>query len=285
MPGKLVRLVRISRSCGGRAIRLAPASVASLICSATCAWTSSKLSPIGDSVSTAMSFVDQDTSAGQAVVVSSADGVDVIAKPLSNGDVSVVLFNEGASSATVATSITAIGKTGASAYALTNLWTGQTATTSGAINATIPSHDVVMYRVSGGSTTLAGGAAFLLRGTGSNRCLDVPNSTWTNGERVEIWDCNGGVNQWWTLTAAGQLQVDGTRCLDVYDNQTAAGTAVELWDCNGQSNQQWRFNSDGSITSVQSGRCLDVTGAAVDDGTLMEIWDCNGQSNQRWTRG
>ena len=208
-----------------------------------------------------------------------------MAKQLANGDVSVVLFNETGSTATISTTASAIGKSGASTYTLNDLWTGGTTSTSGTISASVPGHGVVMYRVSGGTTGGGGGggSTTVLRGAGSNRCLDDPNSSTTNGVQLQIWDCNGGGNQQWTATAASELRVLG-KCLDAYNNQTSAGTKVEIWDCNGGANQQWRVNADGTITGVQSGLCLDVTGAATGNGSLVELWTCNGGSNQRWTR-
>jgi alpha-galactosidase len=229
--------------------------------------------------------VDQDSLGRQGRLVSSSAGVDVMAKQLANGDVSVVLFNETGSAATISTTASAIGKTGASTYTLNNLWTGGTTSTSATISASVPGHGVVMYRVSGGTTGGGGGggSTTVLRGAGSNRCLDDTNSSTTNGVQLQIWDCNGGGNQQWTATAASELRVLG-KCLDAYNNQTSAGTKVEIWDCNGGANQQWRINADGTITGVQSGLCLDVTGAATGNGTLVALWTCNGGSNQRWTR-
>jgi alpha-galactosidase len=225
--------------------------------------------------------VDQDAAGTQGRLVSSAGGLDVLAKPLANGDVSVVLFNENAAAATVSTTAAAIGKTGAAAYPLTDLWTGGTSSTTGTISATVPGHGVVMYRVSGGTTS--GGSTTTLRGAGSGRCLDDPNGSTTNGTQLVIWDCNGGGNQQWTYTGAKQLQVLG-KCLDAFDNQTAPGTKVEIWDCNGQTNQQWNVNADGTVSGVQSGLCLDVTGAATANNTPVELWTCHGGGNQRWTR-
>jgi Alpha galactosidase C-terminal beta sandwich domain len=72
--------------------------------------------------------VDQDSLGKQGIEVASSGGLDVLAKPLANGDVSVVLFNENSSTATISTTAGAIGKTGASSYTLTNLWTGATTT-------------------------------------------------------------------------------------------------------------------------------------------------------------
>jgi alpha-galactosidase len=225
--------------------------------------------------------VDQDTLGVQGVPVSAAGGLDVMARPLSNGDIAVVLFNENGSAATISTSVAAIGKSGASSYGLTDLWSGATSSTTGTISASVPAHGVVMYRVSGGSTNV--GTSTVLRSTGSGRCLDSSNTTQTNGTQLEIWDCNGGINQLWTLTSGGALRAYG-KCLDAYNNQTTAGTKVEIWTCNGQTNQQWRLNSDGTITGVQSGLCLDVTGGATANGTLIELWTCHGGSNQTWTR-
>jgi alpha-galactosidase len=227
--------------------------------------------------------VDQDSLGKQGRMVSSANGLDVLAKPLANGDVSVVLFNETGSTATISTTAAAIGKTGASSYGLADLWSGATSSTSGTISASVPAHGVVMYRVSGGTTGNPGGSTTTLRGVGSNRCLDDPNGSTTNGVQLVIWDCNGGANQQWTYTAGKQLQVLG-KCLDAYNNQTSPGTKVEIWDCNGQTNQQWNLNSDGTVTGVQSGLCLDVAGAATANNTLVQLWTCTGAANQRWTR-
>jgi alpha-galactosidase len=228
--------------------------------------------------------VDQDSLGRQGQMISSSGGLDVLAKQLANGDVSVVLFNENSSTATISTTASAIGKTGASSYTLTDLWAGTSSSTTGTISASVPGHGAVMYRVAGGTTSSGGGSsATVLRGVGSNRCLDDPNSSTTNGVQLDIWDCGGGTNQLWTATSSGQLQVLG-KCLDAYNNQTTAGTKVILWDCNGAANQRWSINSDGTITGVQSGLCLDVTGAKTANGTLVELWTCNGGSNQKWTR-
>ncbi|MFC4588387.1 ricin-type beta-trefoil lectin domain protein [Sphaerisporangium corydalis] len=141
--------------------------------------------------------------------------------------------------------------------------------------------DTATGTIGGGS----GGGTAVVRGAGSNRCLDVPNSTTANGTQVEIWDCNGGANQQWTLTSAGQLQVYGGKCLDAAGSGTAPGTKVQIWDCTGGANQRWTLNANGTITGVGSGLCLDVISGGTANGTLIDIWTCNGGSNQRWTRG
>ena len=226
--------------------------------------------------------VDQDPLGKQGTEISSSGGLDVLAKPLANGDVSVALFNENSSTATISTTTGAIGKTGSSSYTLANLWTGATSSTTGGISASVPGHGTVMFRVSGSSG--ASGGTGEVHAVGAGKCLDVPNNIQAEGTQVDIWDCNGGANQEWTSTSSGQLTVySGGDCLDAYGDGTAQGTRVDIWPCNGGANQQWSVNSNGTITGVQSGLCLDVTGASTTHGALGELWACNGGGNQQWT--
>ncbi len=226
--------------------------------------------------------VDQDSLGRQGTEVSASGGHDVLAKPLAGGDVSVVLFNETGSTATISTTASAIGKSGSSSYTLTDLWTGGTSTTSGAISASVPAHGAVMIRVSGGGTTPTAGP---IHAVGAGKCLAVPGSTQANGTQLQIWSCDGSTGQTWTYSSGRFTVYGGAKCLDAYNNQTSPGTKVEIWDCNGGANQQWQLNANGTITGVQSGLCLDVTSAATADGSPVELWTCNGGSNQQWTFG
>jgi hypothetical protein len=122
-----------------------------------------------------------------------------------------------------------------------------------------------------------------LRGVGSNRCLDVPGASQTDGTSLQLYDCWGGTNQQWTLTDSNQLTVYGSKCLDVPGHATTAGTRVQIWSCSGGANQQWRVNSDGTVVGVESGLCLEAAGAGTANGTAVQIGTCNGGSNQKWT--
>jgi hypothetical protein len=134
-----------------------------------------------------------------------------------------------------------------------------------------------------GYAASSGGPGQRLVGAQSGRCLDVPNSSTTNGTQVQLWDCNGQANQSWTYTSGRQLIVYGNKCLDASGQGTAPGTAVIIWDCNGQANQQWNVNASGTVTGAQSGLCLDASGQATANGTKIVLWTCNGQANQRWS--
>ena len=57
---------------------------------------------------------------------------------------------------------------------------------------------------------------------------------------MQIWDCNGGANQKWTINADGTIVgVQSGLCLDVTGASTANGTLIEIWTCNGGGNQRW----------------------------------------------
>ncbi|GKQ39422.1 ricin-type beta-trefoil lectin domain protein [Streptomyces sp. A012304] len=122
-------------------------------------------------------------------------------------------------------------------------------------------------------------------GAASGRCLEVPNSSQTNGTQVQLWDCLDRAGQKWTRTAAGELRVYGTKCLDAEASGTSPGTRVVIWDCHGGQNQQWNVNSNGTITSARSGLCLDAYNAGTGNGTQGVLWNCNGGANQRWALG
>ena len=40
-----------------------------------------------------------------------------------------------------------------------------------------------------------------ITGAASGRCLDVTGASAANGAPVELWSCNGGSNQQWTLAS------------------------------------------------------------------------------------
>jgi endo-1,4-beta-xylanase len=120
-----------------------------------------------------------------------------------------------------------------------------------------------------------------IKGVGSGRCLDDPNSSTTDGTQLVLWDCSGNSNQQWTYTAAGEFRILGNKCLDA--GGTSNGVPAQIYTCWGGDNQKWRINSDGSIVGVQSGLCLDAVGAGTGNGTKVQLYSCANVSNQRWT--
>jgi alpha-galactosidase len=99
--------------------------------------------------------VNQDWGGSQGRRVRDFGNTEVWAKPMSDGSVAVVLLNRGTSTATVSTSAAELGLGGSSSYALRNLWTAGTSTSTGAVSASVAGHGVVMYRVSRSGTNQA----------------------------------------------------------------------------------------------------------------------------------
>jgi alpha-galactosidase len=57
---------------------------------------------------------------------------------------------------------------------------------------------------------------------------------------VQLWDCNGGSNQQWTVNTDGTVGgVASGLCLDVTGNATANGTLTDLSICGNAANQRW----------------------------------------------
>jgi O-glycosyl hydrolase len=154
------------------------------------------------------------------------------------------------------------------------------------ITASLPAQSVTSYVLnSSGAPGSGGTSAQELVGNQSGKCLDVPNVSTANGTQLEIWTCNAGSNQEYTLTAGGEITVYGDKCLEAYEQGKTAGTIVDIDTCNGGANQLWQVHPDGSITNDESGLCLDVHGQGTANGTDVDIYTCNGGTNQQWTLG
>lgn len=122
-----------------------------------------------------------------------------------------------------------------------------------------------------------------IKGAGSGRCLDVVAASRASGARLNLYDCDGRVNQTWTLNARGQLSVyDPALCLDGIGQDDGSGLRVQVYTCNTGDNQRWTLGSDGTIRNVESGLCLDVKARGTANGSPVSLYTCNGGSNQRW---
>ncbi|MFB7634616.1 glycoside hydrolase family 27 protein [Streptomyces sp. NPDC056149] len=99
--------------------------------------------------------VDQDSLGRQGTAVATANGLDVLRRPLAGGAVAVALFNETSAPATLSTTAAAVGLPVSKAgYALNDLWTHTSSVSAdGTISATVPAGGTVLYRVTAHSGT------------------------------------------------------------------------------------------------------------------------------------
>lgn len=116
------------------------------------------------------------------------------------------------------------------------------------------------------------------------KCIDVPNSEFTDGKRLQIWTCNGTGAQSWTFHADGTLQAGG-KCMDVAGANTADGTAVQLASCSGNPAQQFTLSGAGDLVSILANKCVDVPSGNSANGTQLQLWTCNGTAAQKWRVG
>ncbi|HTD07282.1 MAG TPA: hypothetical protein VK680_00200, partial [Solirubrobacteraceae bacterium] len=92
--------------------------------------------------------IDQDPAGVQGTLLSTAGNGQVWVKPLIGGSRAVALLNRGSSAIRIETSAHAIGLPSAPSYALRNVWTHTTSSTSAAISAEVPGDGTVLLRVS-----------------------------------------------------------------------------------------------------------------------------------------
>lgn len=120
-------------------------------------------------------------------------------------------------------------------------------------------------------------------GVGSKRCLDVYGKNQNDGATVDIYDCDRGANQEWTLDPTGQLVgSDSGKCLDIARASRDNGAAVQQWTCNGQGNQKWGYDSQMRLVNPASGKCLNVYGGATGNQSRLVIWTCDDTSQNKW---
>ncbi|MFI9642470.1 lectin [Micromonospora sp. NPDC051925] len=139
-------------------------------------------------------------------------------------------------------------------------------------------YDVDAFNLNSGTVTTRTGP---IRGL-AGKCLDVRNGATADGTQIQIYTCNGGTSQSWTVTPNSTIKALG-KCLDVNGGGTADGTKIQLWTCTGGTPQNWTAQSDGTLRNPASGKCLDVTGNNSADGTAVLLWTCSAAANQKWT--
>ena len=133
----------------------------------------------------------------------------------------------------------------------------------------------------GGGGGTGAGAAYV--SNWNNKCLDVPNSNFTDGVLVQMWGCNGSGAQKWEAVN-GALRTGNNKCLDVPWGSTANGVVLQIVTCNGNPAQQWVLSAAGDLVNPQANKCIDIKDWNGNDGAQLQLWDCAGTLNQKWRR-
>ena len=120
----------------------------------------------------------------------------------------------------------------------------------------------------------------------AGRCLDVASSSRSPGGNVQIFRCNGGLNQRWDFISLGRNEFairnqNSGMMLDVTMASRANDANVQQFPWNGSGAQRWRMQGS-QIINVNSGKCLDVAYQSRADGGNVNQWDCHRGASQSW---
>lgn len=76
---------------------------------------------------------------------------------------------------------------------------------------------------------------YIRSGVNNEKCIDVPGGNYDNGNKLELWDCNGHTNQQWKAGPANSFQWESVaqpgKCIDMYGADISNGKLLEIWDC------------------------------------------------------
>jgi hypothetical protein len=112
------------------------------------------------------------------------------------------------------------------------------------------------------------------------KCLDDFGGGTANGNKVDIWTCNGTTSQKWTFSG-GHLMVLG-KCLNDATH-AGAGTKLVIWGCNTHKGQLWTHRSNGEYVLKLNSLCLTDPSASSVNGTQVQIRTCQNFADQHWT--
>jgi len=119
----------------------------------------------------------------------------------------------------------------------------------------------------------------------ASHCLDNWHSGTANGNKIDLFPCNGTGAQKWIVedSGTGQIMNSNGRCLAVTGNGTSSRTLVELYACNSASGEVWKINkTTKTIKNPHSGLCLDDKFSSQTPGNQIWAYNCNGGNAQKW---
>lgn len=116
------------------------------------------------------------------------------------------------------------------------------------------------------------------------KCLEIKiEDLFKDGGSVQIWECNGEIQQRWKLDDQSRLVNEGGKCLDVHAPDMATdGGKVQVWECSDVPQQKWTLDEHGRLVNG-GGKCLDIHAPDMTtDGGKVQIWECSDVDNQQW---
>ncbi|WP_179082404.1 RICIN domain-containing protein [Streptomyces rectiverticillatus] len=126
-----------------------------------------------------------------------------------------------------------------------------------------------MLTAAGTGQAAADDGSTLLVTTQGAICLEIENSSKSNGALAQQWSCKGQPGAEWKfveVSGSGDdtlyqlVNVNSGKCLEIADSRTDYGAPIQQWTCvKGLATQQWRYynlvlaNNNGSYATVVKG--------------------------------
>ena len=131
----------------------------------------------------------------------------------------------------------------------------------------------------------------------NGQCLDAFGGLSNAGDDVGTWNCNGGSNQSYTLTSAGELKVANGMCVAPRGGSAVGGATIELQHCSGSNVQKWSLGGSstpapttpttptsrftGQLANAASGLCVQANGTGA--GAMNALASCTTVATQSWS--
>ncbi len=128
----------------------------------------------------------------------------------------------------------------------------------------------------------------IYNGDNNGQCMDNANNSTTNGNKVQVWTCNGDAAQHWTVEPNGEFESGNGMCVGIDGGATAAAKSnVWVWNCT-SGGVAWRPDSaSGYPQHMNPGKlnsCLGINSAGNGaNGTQLWVNNCSSDPTQQWT--
>ncbi|WP_369392484.1 RICIN domain-containing protein [Streptomyces sp. CG1] len=123
----------------------------------------------------------------------------------------------------------------------------------------------------------------------NGKCLEVENSSKSDGARVQMWDCNGQPGAKWEILSTGFttskiVNVNSGKCLEIADSRMDNGAPAQQWNCVYKDTQRWNVGTS-TIENVNSAKFLEVSNGSADNGARVQQWSYANLEWQHWSFG
>merc|ERR1712072_887073 len=110
-----------------------------------------------------------------------------------------------------------------------------------------------------------------------SKCIDIALNGASgpfNGAALQIWGCNGGLNQNFIWCSDGRIvsALNKKFCIDVPGGNPHSSTNLWMWTCDGRANQKWSMNGPHISPYTAHDMCVDTDAGNSNYGTKVNLY-------------